>query len=268
MYCKYCKKNFSNKYALKTHQKTARYCLNLQNTEKPLCKGCSKVFSTKYTCKAHQQKCISYIEHKYNKQLKEKDLVIKELQSKLGNCAIAAIKSNRSTSASINVQVNNFAPITDKVILDSLKYLTIDYIKQGAIGYAKYALKYPFKDKIICTDYARRKFKYKNEKGEIVSDPNGTKLCKRFFSLIERRNAELIEPHINSLQNELWNVPLESGDNLDDEELEEKSQSMGDLSNQLTFFISNKNQFRYSIKGDITDLQTKFIKYIAKHTMK
>lgn len=263
--CTYCGKTLSNKYILKTHQQTTQYCLKIQqNITEYKCKGCKRTFQNTASYDGHQVKCLNLLKQ----QLKEKDLIIKELQSKLENCTIAAIKSNRSTSASINVQVNNFAPITNKVILDSLKYLTIDYIKQGAIGYAKYALKYPFKDKIICTDYARRKFKYKNEKGEIVSDPNGTKLCKRFFSLIERRNAELIEPHINSPQNELWNVPLECGDNLDDEELEEKSQSMGDLSNQLTFFISNKNQFRYSIKGDITDLQTKFIKYIAKHTMK
>ena len=33
MNCIYCKKTFNNKYILKNHQKTAKYCLKIQGIE-------------------------------------------------------------------------------------------------------------------------------------------------------------------------------------------------------------------------------------------
>ncbi len=66
------------------------------------------------------------------------------------------------------------------------------HVQNGASGYAKYALDFPLKDMIVCTDFQRRTCKYKDENGNIVSDPEMT---KRLFSAIKERNEELINEY-------------------------------------------------------------------------
>ena len=55
MDCQYCKRTFSTKGSLTNHQRTAKYCLKLQNKEKSVnqddirkCNGCGKIFTTKF----------------------------------------------------------------------------------------------------------------------------------------------------------------------------------------------------------------------------
>ena len=82
-------------------------------------------------------------------------------------------------------------PITDEHLQDNLQYFSIEHILKGAEGYAQYALEYPFKDRVLCVDYARRKIKFKNLDG-IVLDPEMGGLSKKFFSVIKDKNKELI----------------------------------------------------------------------------
>lgn len=265
--CKHCDKLLSNKYSLKAHQKKSKKCLKLQNEKILTCKGCNKLFSSIYTRKTHQRNCILYIEHWYNKLLRRKESVIRELEAKLENCAITAIKASKPSTNTINIQINNLTPITEKLLQDNVKYLTLNHIKAGAAGLAKYALEYPLKGKIICTDYARRKLKYKNEEGNIVSDPDGHKISCMIFKSTKKRSDELAQPYMDNLQGTLWNIPLESKDDLNDEELESATQYMNSVSSILHDVISLKNQMRYSINGDKTDLQSDFVKYICAKTV-
>lgn len=48
---------------------------------------------------------------------------------------------------------------------------------------------------ILCTDFQRRSCKYKDENGNVVSDPKMTKITKRLFSAIKERNEELINEY-------------------------------------------------------------------------
>jgi regulator of replication initiation timing len=62
MECTYCKNKFSSKYVLISHQKSARYCLKIQNKkpdEEYKCEGCSKTFTTVYDLNIHRKKCKS-----------------------------------------------------------------------------------------------------------------------------------------------------------------------------------------------------------------
>ena len=81
MECQYCKKNFSSKQSLNTHQKTTIYCLKLQGKNEEVnnfnCNYCDKIFTTKQYLLTH----LSYCKDKdLQDKLKEKD---KELQDKL-----------------------------------------------------------------------------------------------------------------------------------------------------------------------------------------
>lgn len=266
--CEHCGKTFSNQYILKTHQETAQYCIKIQqNIDCYKCKGCNRTFQSKASYKNHQSKCLPYVKQRWTKLLRRKESVIRELEAKLENCAITAIKASKPSTNTINIQINNLAPITEKLLQDNVKYLTLDHIKAGAAGLAKYALEYPLKGRIICTDYARRKLKYKNEEGNIVSDPGGHKISYKIFKSTKKRSDELAQPYMDNLQGTLWNIPLESKDDLNDEELESATQYMNSVSSVLHDVISLKNQMRYSINGDKTDLQSDFVKYICAKTV-
>jgi hypothetical protein len=48
-------------------------------------------------------------------------------------------------------------------------------------------LEYPLKDKIVCTDFSRRKLKYKDENGNLIEDPEMIKLSQKLFKAIEEK---------------------------------------------------------------------------------
>jgi chromosome segregation ATPase len=56
MNCQYCKKVYTNKYTLNTHQKTAKACLKLQKNNTAIkCHYCEKTFSSQSSLNLHQK---------------------------------------------------------------------------------------------------------------------------------------------------------------------------------------------------------------------
>ena len=80
--CEYCKTIFDTKAILKKHQKSAKYCLEIQNkilenNNSHKCRACDKLFSQKSNLTRHEKSCI-YIFKNENEELKkiinEKDI--------------------------------------------------------------------------------------------------------------------------------------------------------------------------------------------------
>ena len=112
MKCDYCSNNFKSKTALLHHQKTAKYCLEIQGKKDKLfvCKYCGKDVSTKHRLHTHYQSCFKYkqneiknktqdkiqqlndIIEKHEKTIQEQKNIIKELQDKLENIALKAVE--------------------------------------------------------------------------------------------------------------------------------------------------------------------------------
>lgn len=145
MECEFCKKEFSTKTNLSTHQKTAKYCLELQGkeNEKFKCEFCIKLFTSNKRLFDHHQICkdkikkeseeneIKYIEE--NKRLKneikkkeretkekyeekekqlrekieEKDKQILELKAKLEKFENAVIANSTKQSITTNITLND-----------------------------------------------------------------------------------------------------------------------------------------------------------------
>ncbi len=105
-----------------------------------------------------------------------------------------------------NVVVNNLSPLTDENISEHIERLSIDFILQGAKGYADFANRYPFKNHIVCTDKARKKIKYKNAAGEIVDDPHGRILTQRFFQSYADKNRQIITSEYRNLQHQVQEI--------------------------------------------------------------
>ena len=110
-----------------------------------------------------------------------------------------------------NIKMEGLKPITDEVMTEHIDQLSIDFIMQGAKGYAKFGNMYPFKNNVICTDKARKRFKFKNAQGEIIDDFLGGKLAQKFFLAINPRNKELIDTEYGILQKQVQEI-VASGD--------------------------------------------------------
>jgi hypothetical protein len=226
--CKYCKNKFSTKSNLNSHQKTAKYCLQIQGkTIKNTiveCEDCNKKLSSLKKLREHKNICHLYreriieekIKEKYEtklvckdkyilnlkKQLKQKNRAIKDLQDKLENVAIKAV-SRPSYTSNKNIQINNYIknlqPLGIDHIKESIPMLTLDHHVKGAEGYAEYALEFPFKDRIVCVDVARNKIKYKNEEGDIIEDPGFRKMMLKLCEALKDRTFKLCQEHYEKL---------------------------------------------------------------------
>jgi len=206
------------------HQKRAKYCLSIRNEEnnsKFVC-ICSKTYTSKENLEYHQKKCkadeIETLKHTINKISEEKDKqieklenTIKDLQTTIEKLATHAI-SRPTTSTIKNTQINyiqQMKPVIDDELKDNAQNLTIDHILKGPEGYAQYALEYPLKDRVCCVDYARRKVKFKDPNGNVITDPEMSTLATKFFQSIKDKNNDLIIEYGTKLNEHL-------GERLDD----------------------------------------------------
>ena len=128
-----------------------------------------------------------------DQHIKEKDRHIKELEQRLENVAIQAVSRPTTTK---NTQINNYIQklecMTDEHIRDQVQFLTLEHIQKGPEGYAEYALEYPLKNRIVCVDYARRKVKFKDKEGNVITDPEMSSIATKLFQSIKDRNKDLI----------------------------------------------------------------------------
>lgn len=207
--CKFCEKTFLTKTNLIHHQKTAKYCLKKQNivtSESEFSCVCSKIFTTKLSFSRHEKICNEAILLPYKELIKKQEEQIKELQNKIENIALKAVEkpiniNNQriNNNQKINQVINNLIPITDNYIKEQVPNLTIEHIKKGPLGYAEYILNYPLNKRILCVDYSRKKIKYKDENGNIITDPEMALLSVKLFESIKERNKNLICEYIEKL---------------------------------------------------------------------
>ena len=239
MECQFCNAILKNKYSLVIHQKKAKYCLIKQgkSNDKYKCEYCDKTLSTKQHLEVHYISCsqkkiqdsLSTNSQKYtskildlekdNKYLRDEikkqqnnhkneinilKSQIEKLQDKLENIALQAVKRPMTTNKTqINNFIQNMEPITREKLVEYTPQLTLEHIQKGASGYAEYALEYPLKDRLVCVDYSRRKIKFKNKDGDLISDPEMTKLTPMFFESIKAKSSEIVysqnDPNMDSV---------------------------------------------------------------------
>lgn len=213
MNCEFCKSSFSSTRALNHHKKTAKYCLDkrLHHQIKYVCTSCDKTVSTKYRLNTHRETCIPYreklIETKYeqqvsnlHQQISQKDKQIEQLHDKLENIAIEAVQKSTTTvnKTQINNIIQKMEPVTTTHLIDHVPNLTLEHVQRGVSGYAEYELEYPSKDRVVCLDYARRKIKFKDNDGNVITDPEMVKLAPMFFESIKNESSELVYALNNS----------------------------------------------------------------------
>ena len=226
--CKYCSKELASKSSLNNHIKNAQYCIEKRENKEDVrifeCKYCSKTYTSNQSLQLHLSKCYYKKQQEYEKQINcssiqyeerikflmeeinKRDNTIQQLQDKLENIAIKAVQ--RPTTTNMNkTQINNYIQKMDTLSLEHMleqsSNLTLEHIQKGASGYAEYALEYPLKERIACVDYSRRKMKFKDKEGNLITDPEMVKLAPMFFNSIKEKSSEIVysqnDPNMDSV---------------------------------------------------------------------
>ena len=272
-----------NKSSLNYHQKTAKYCLKIQCKESTIytCKDCDKNLSTKQHYTIHIERCLkkknNIIKNFEEEKIIDKDKKIKELQDQIERLqSELAIIARTAASKPINIQnnnqkinntINNLIPITDEHLKDQVQYLTMEHIKNGTNGYVQYALEFPLKDRITCTDFSRRKIKYKDSEGNLVDDPEMTKLSQKFFKAIEEKNSTLINDYLNEIQNQFNILNTNPNNEMNDEETKDFDIRSDALIEEVFKAKAQKREISEAANGKKPDIYHDFVKDICSKTM-
>jgi len=205
MICKFCKNTFSNKYNLRSHQKRTKYCLAIQKqhdikavVELYHCEYCNLSMNPK-TKNRHlkncQQRPIILVE-RLQKEIIEKDLVIEKLQAQIEiykdhfersqGCIERIAEKPQITNNTTTTTTNNLLNLTpfefsETKIKEVISKFTEEHLLQGQKGIARLVYDNMLQDengklKYICTDPARKTFKYKSLDGDIERDVKAKKL--------------------------------------------------------------------------------------------
>ena len=292
MECKYCTRKFSNQSGLSRHQNTAIYCIKIQKSNKVVnCEYCKTEFiqnDLKDDLKTHLYTCVEKRIHDIISDkdkiiadiLSDKDKTIKELTEKyeeLQDKLLDILKTNATKPTiinqnnnqrinTINNTINNLIPITDDHLVEQSQYLTLDHIKDGANGYVKFALDYPLKDRMVCVDYSRRKIKYKDSEGNLIDDPEMTKVSQKFFKTIDTSNTEIINSYLRDLQQKLLTLNTTTSNDMDEAESKDFEMQSNAIINDLCKLTKYRKEVKEASVGKKPDIYFEFVKDICGKT--
>jgi len=295
--CLYCNKSFLTKSNLKNHIENAKYCIALRENSNNSnsnsnfsCDCCNKKFTSKNNLNYHLPRCnfkkdieieklkkdlettekLKIQNEIYKEQIEELKEQLKDKDEQLQKLAIAAINkptSVQNNNQKINQIINNLNPITEQHLKEQVEFLTIDHIKDGVNGYVKYALDYPLKDRIVCTDFSRRKLKYKDDNGNLIEDPEMIKLSQKLFKAIEEKNSTLINEYITELHDKYKVMVMEPNNEMDEEESEEFSVKFNSITDELFKVKNQRKEINEIANGKKTDILHDFVKDICSKTI-
>jgi hypothetical protein len=177
--CKFCEKNFSSHNNMLNHYTVCSKLNQLILSEKTIKKQAENEYKVKIKIMENN---YSNLQEKYNElKLKFEKYEEKALQSTtIVNTTNHYNNSTNNTNNSKNY-IQNLIPLTDQYIKDQSKKLELKHVRGKADSLAYFANEYSFKDRVVCTDVARRSFVFKDENGVVVKDPKGVKITKKFI---------------------------------------------------------------------------------------
>lgn len=229
--CKFCKKTFRDIYTLQRHAKTTKSCLKIQSDiegNKTTCKICNKTYYSERELRAH--KC-NFFKEDLAKVIYDLQEDVKFLKEQIGK---------KETKQTINLE-----PLKTSDIVDCYKNLDLAAIKRGVSGIVDFAYNYVFKNKILCADFSRRKFIYKDENGDIKTDFHLQCLRIDFFSSILQHSRDLVS-----------RSKVEISHNISDAEEEL-------IFDNWTFLQDIKDDIRLASQGQETPFVSAFVKLLA-----
>lgn len=251
--CEFCNNEFTNKVVLGTHQRRAKYCLEIQkqrsnNVVEELieCEYCiAKV--DMYKIQRHYETCKAKLRH----ELTQKDELIEQLRQEVISLR-AEVKlymkyreedrkdlhklASRPTIIDKSVKKTKTTKTTNNVgnttVVTSLNFDDSEYFKQkinekydkhylnnGHNGVVQFATKFLLTDKdgdymYVCTDKDNKVFMYKNHDGADTMDPKAEKLLGVIHKPIIDKAKNILEVNIMNVKSEEYSVLVDEFENI------------------------------------------------------
>jgi len=224
---------------------------------------CDKKLSDKDMIISEQKIIIKELQENYKKNIEMQNKDLNDRIQSLAEKAIAKPTIINKNITTTNQIINNMMPITDEHLHEHIQNLNPLHVQNGASGYAKYALEYPLKDMIVCTDFQRRSCKYKDENGNVISDPEMTKITKRLFSAIKDRNEELINEYSAELQAKWKTLNASGPSEMNEEEMLDFSTKTNEVLEFVMNVLSQKRQVNEMADGMRPELFYGFVRELA-----
>ena len=228
--CCFCNKKYSNNSALNYHQKTAKFCIKIQNKseigEENIfnCVYCNKIFSNKHRLNSHKLICKEIKNKNFEEiinNLKQKDEQIKLFENEVSSlktqleiykkisednheCIKDIAKQPKIYTQQIQNNNNNkylnLTPLnlTAEIVKDKVENnFTKNNFLEGQKGVAEFVFDNLLKDengktKYICDDSSRHKYSYKTEDGQIMVDLRAKKLTDMIKNDIIKKSNDII----------------------------------------------------------------------------
>ena len=280
MECQFCKKILKNKYTLQNHQAKTKYCLKIQKkilNDFP-CKYCNKKLCSKRWLENHYNSCIPYHvnitkQAELAKHVTKDELIadlkaqVRYLQKQMADISMKAVSRPTTTTNTIttnnNQKILNLLPLTENHFEEQAEFLNLEHIKNGAEGYARYAVDFPLKNRLICSDYARRKVKYKDTDGKVVTDPEMSKLSQKLFKAIDTKNDKLITGYVGELQKQLFQKNKNCSGEMDEKETEIFGCEANEMIDFITNLINQKREIKEAANGIKSDMYYNILKNVC-----
>ena len=202
--CKYCNHSFVSQGNLRSHQKTAKYCLALQEetlVPENVCNGCGKKFTRSYDLLRHTKTCSEEIA----RLLREKDMKNEELEKKVRELELQLAEKSGMLKAKPKVVTNNTQYNNPKLLsihCDTIVPLTVENVKKeidagkytydrfirgekGLVDFISTLISEDAQRNYVCTDSSRNKFHRLIETREWENDNGATFLGKILDQLKE-----------------------------------------------------------------------------------
>jgi hypothetical protein len=229
--CRYCLKNFTLKHNLNSHELTCKEKeekntaelieenkklkdeinsvkdknkkINLENKNRKdnidqLQKEISILKSENSKCK-QDHSCYEFlirqVEEQKNRILELEDKMITSIKS-VATKAIENTGNKVINTVYKNKFIQNLIPLTDDHIKEQSKNLELKHIIDGPDSLAIFAKQNALKDRVICTDVTRRNFIFKDESGNIIKDPKGVKITKKFVDNNKEELLRLLKAYV------------------------------------------------------------------------
>ena len=264
MQCEYCHKEFTHRSNLCRHKKTAKYCLELQKHLAVFpCPNCGATFTQISNLNRHYQQCSPQMNRKEIEDKVRQEIEMQSVHDKLTRLQETVQrlmdmnmngKASSGAGPNFNMVVNNLQPVSEEAIQEQSRHLTLDFILDGASGFASFANNYALAKQLLCTDRARKRFRYKDEEGNMVDDAGGLKLAQKFFKAIAPKNTELINREYSELQKKVEAI---ANDGADGEDLQKILSKSVELQNML-------KECNDAADGKHNELSKEFIAHLTK----
>jgi len=188
--CEFCNSNFKDIYNLKIHQKTAKYCLEIQRkkTEKDVEKEADKEVISKLLLK------IATLQRENNclkEQLQERKKELEENRQVIIDIAKTPKQINNTTNNNL-LMMTPFEMNTERFSNTIRESFTRDYMIEGQKGVAKFAVDKLLRDEngklqYVCTDPSRQIYKFKTIDGDMERDVKAQKLTKSIVDELKKK---------------------------------------------------------------------------------